>query len=42
VPGGQGIHTFAAAADGSGVSLLVESLIEGGSELWLAHLGGAE
>jgi hypothetical protein len=38
VPGGQGIHTFAATEIDGEVSVLIESLIEGGSELWLGEL----
>ena len=38
VPGGQGIHTFAAADIDGTVSVLIESLIDGGSEIWLGEL----
>jgi hypothetical protein len=38
VPGGQGIHTFAAANVDGIVSILIESLIDGGSEIWLGEL----
>ncbi len=30
----QGIHSFAAASDGDEIHLLVESLVEGGSDIW--------
>lgn len=36
VPGSQGIHTIAATMVDGSISVLVESLIGGGSELWLA------
>jgi hypothetical protein len=42
VPGGQGIHTIAAADFDGEVSVLIESLIDGGSEIWLAELQLAE
>jgi hypothetical protein len=38
VPGGQGIHTIAATEVEGEVSVLIESLIDGGSELWLGKL----
>jgi hypothetical protein len=38
VPGGQGIHTIAATDVDGGVSMLIESLIDGGSEIWLGVL----
>ena len=38
VPGGQGIHTMAATAVDGDVSVLIESLIDGGSEIWLGEL----
>jgi hypothetical protein len=38
VPGSEGIHTFAVAWFGERVLLLVESLVVGGSEVWLAEL----
>ncbi len=39
IPGSNGIHTAAVAADGSASpQMLVESLTAGGSELWLARL----
>ena len=38
VPGSQGIHTIALAEGMGRPQLLVESLVEGGSELWLAEL----
>jgi hypothetical protein len=38
VPGGEGIHTFSATTVEGEVSVLVESLIDGGSELWLGEL----
>jgi len=42
VPGGQGIHTIAAADVDGDVSVLIESLIDGGSEIWLGELQTAE
>ena len=42
VPGGQGIHTIAATGVDGEVSVLIESLIEGGSEIWLGELATAE
>ena len=42
VPGGQGIHTIAAADVDGEVSVLIESLIDGGSEIWLGELQLAE
>ena len=41
VPGSEGIHTFAVTRFGDRVLLLVESLVAGGSEVWLAELEGA-
>jgi hypothetical protein len=38
VPGGQGIHTMAATAVDGEASVLIESLIDGGSEIWLGEL----
>jgi hypothetical protein len=38
VPGSGGIHTFAMSRFGDRVLLLVESLVDGGSEVWLAEL----
>jgi hypothetical protein len=38
VPGGQGVHTFSVASAGGRISVLVESLVDGGSELWAADL----
>ncbi|HEX5579136.1 MAG TPA: hypothetical protein VFY43_05665 [Candidatus Limnocylindria bacterium] len=38
VPQGQGIHTMAATTVGGEVSVLIESLIDGGSEVWLGEL----
>ena len=38
VPGGQGIHTIAATDVDGSVSVLIESLIDGGSEIWLGEL----
>lgn len=38
VPGGQGIHTIAATEVDGTVSVLIESLIDGGSEIWLGEL----
>lgn len=40
VPGSEGIHTFALADWSGAPQVLVESLIEGGSELWLGELVG--
>lgn len=40
IPGNQRVHTIAAAHGASGVSVLVEALVGGGSELWLAELTG--
>ena len=42
VPGGQGIHTIAAADVDGEVSVLIESLIDGGSEIWLGELQPAD
>jgi hypothetical protein len=39
VPGGGGIHTIAASLIDGEISVLVESLVGNGSELWLATLG---
>ena len=41
VPGSQGIHTIALAEGRDGRRLLIESLIDGGSELWMAELVSA-
>jgi hypothetical protein len=38
LPGGQGIHTIAATTVDGEVSVLIESLIDGGSEIWLGEL----
>ena len=38
VPGSEGIHTVAVAADGGTTHILLESLIGGGSEVWLGEL----
>jgi len=38
VPNGQGIHTFAATEIDGEVSVLMESLVEGASEIWLGEL----
>lgn len=38
IPGSEGIHSIAVAADARGPELLVESLEPGRSELWLADL----
>ena len=38
VPGGQGIHTIATTTVDGEVSVLIESLIDGGSEIWLGEL----
>jgi len=42
VPDGQGIHTFAATDVDGTVSVLLESLIEGASEIWLGELQTTE
>lgn len=42
VPRGQGIHTIAATTIEGEVSVLIESLIDGGSEIWLGELQAAE
>jgi hypothetical protein len=42
VPGGQGVHTFSATDVDGVVSVLIESLIDGGSEIWLGELQTAE
>jgi hypothetical protein len=42
VPGGQGIHTFAAAGSASGISVLLESLVSDASELWLGEIAGLD
>jgi hypothetical protein len=41
VPNSEGIHTFATTPFGDRVLLLVESLVAGGSEVWLAELEDA-
>jgi hypothetical protein len=38
VPNGQGIHTFATTNVGSRLSVLIESLVDGASEIWLGDL----
>lgn len=38
VPSSEGIHTFTASRHGDRVLLLIESLVAGGSEVWLAEL----
>jgi hypothetical protein len=42
LPGSEGIHTIAVATDGATTHLLLESLIGGGSEVWLAELDVAD
>ncbi|HET6745281.1 MAG TPA: hypothetical protein VFH90_05445 [Candidatus Limnocylindria bacterium] len=42
VPGSEGIHTIAATLVEGEALVLVESLVEGGSELWLARAWQAE
>jgi hypothetical protein len=42
IPGGRGIHTSAVTRTTSGTSMLLESLIEGASELWLADVIGLD
>lgn len=42
IPGGQGIHTEAVARTPTGFSVLLESLVEGASELWLGEVVGLD
>jgi len=42
VPNGQGIHTFATTQVGGHLSVLIESLVEGASELWLGEVEDPE
>ncbi len=37
IPGSERIHSFAVAQDGSRITALVETLVEGGSEMWFAE-----
>ncbi len=40
IPGGEGIHTLAVAQVAGGISVLAESLADGGSEIWLGKVRG--
>ncbi|MEP7360745.1 MAG: hypothetical protein ABI744_04115 [Chloroflexota bacterium] len=42
IPRGQGIHTEAVTRTASGFSVLLESLVEGASELWLGEVVGLD
>jgi len=37
IPGSDRVHSFAVAQDGTRITALVESLVEGGSEMWFAE-----
>lgn len=42
IPGGQGIHTEAVTRTPTGINVLLESLVEGASELWLGEVVGLD